>query len=55
MADIQAGLIFTELAPLGGIRENGVGREGSKYGSNEYVALKYACHGDLNAWISGSR
>jgi succinate-semialdehyde dehydrogenase/glutarate-semialdehyde dehydrogenase len=47
MVGINEGLISTELAPFGGIKESGFGREGSKYGIEEYVELKYACFGGL--------
>jgi succinate-semialdehyde dehydrogenase/glutarate-semialdehyde dehydrogenase len=47
MVGINEGLISTELAPFGGIKESGFGREGSKYGIDEYVELKYACFGGL--------
>ncbi|KQU94797.1 NAD-dependent succinate-semialdehyde dehydrogenase [Ensifer sp. Root31] len=47
MVGINEGLISTELAPFGGIKESGMGREGSKYGIEEYVELKYACFGGL--------
>ncbi|MFB2549987.1 NAD-dependent succinate-semialdehyde dehydrogenase [Ensifer soli] len=49
MVGINEGLISTELAPFGGIKESGIGREGSKYGIEEYVELKYACFGGLTA------
>ncbi|RUZ79707.1 NAD-dependent succinate-semialdehyde dehydrogenase [Mesorhizobium sp. M7A.F.Ca.US.006.01.1.1] len=47
MVGINEGLISTELAPFGGVKESGFGREGSKYGIDEYVELKYACFGGL--------
>ncbi len=40
---INAGVITTEVAPFGGVKESGVGREGSKYGIDEYVDVKYLC------------
>lgn len=49
MVGINEGLISTELAPFGGIKESGMGREGSKYGIDEYVELKYACFGGLTS------
>lgn len=42
---INQGLISTEVAPFGGIKESGNGREGSKYGIEEYVDVKYLCMG----------
>ncbi len=41
MVCINDGILSTELAPFGGMKESGVGREGSKYGIEEYVELKY--------------
>ncbi|MGU3537268.1 NAD-dependent succinate-semialdehyde dehydrogenase [Methylobacterium sp. A54F] len=43
MVGINTGLISTEVAPFGGIKQSGQGREGSKYGLDEYVELKYLC------------
>lgn len=40
---INAGVITTEVAPFGGVKESGVGREGSKYGCDDYLNLKYVC------------
>lgn len=42
---INAGLITTEVAPFGGIKESGNGREGSKYGVEDYLEIKYGCVG----------
>ncbi len=42
---VNTGLISTETAPFGGIKESGFGREGSKYGINEYLNIKYVCIG----------
>jgi succinate-semialdehyde dehydrogenase/glutarate-semialdehyde dehydrogenase len=44
---LNEGLISTEVAPFGGIKESGVGREGSKYGVDDYVEIKYICAGGL--------
>ena len=44
---LNEGIISTELAPFGGIKESGVGREGSKYGIEDYVEVKYICAGGL--------
>lgn len=43
MVGINTGLISTEVAPFGGIKQSGQGREGSKYGIDDYVELKYLC------------
>ncbi|WGD29047.1 NAD-dependent succinate-semialdehyde dehydrogenase [Ancylobacter sp. WKF20] len=40
---VNAGVITTEVAPFGGVKESGVGREGSKYGIEEYLDMKYVC------------
>ena len=42
---IKTGLISTEVAPFGGMKASGMGREGSKYGIEEYVEIKYMCIG----------
>jgi succinate-semialdehyde dehydrogenase/glutarate-semialdehyde dehydrogenase len=44
---INTGLISTEVAPFGGMKESGIGREGSKYGIDEWLELKYLCMGGL--------
>ncbi len=43
MVGINTGLISTEVAPFGGIKESGQGREGSKYGLDDYTEIKYLC------------
>lgn len=40
---INTGLISTEVAPFGGVKESGIGREGSRYGIDDYVEIKYLC------------
>lgn len=45
MVGVNEGLISTEVAPFGGIKESGSGREGSKYGIEDYTELKYMCLG----------
>lgn len=45
MVGINEGIISTEVAPFGGIKESGCGREGSKYGIEDYQELKYMCMG----------
>ena len=47
MVGINTGLISTEVAPFGGIKESGLGREGSKYGIEDYTELKYMCMGGI--------
>jgi succinate-semialdehyde dehydrogenase/glutarate-semialdehyde dehydrogenase len=47
MVGINEGLISTEVAPFGGIKESGNGREGSKYGIEDYLEIKYLCMGGL--------
>jgi len=44
---INTGLISTEVAPFGGMKASGMGREGSKYGIEEYVEIKYMCIGGI--------
>jgi succinate-semialdehyde dehydrogenase/glutarate-semialdehyde dehydrogenase len=43
MVGINTGLISTEVAPFGGVKESGLGREGSRYGIEEYLEMKYLC------------
>lgn len=45
MVGVNEGLISTEVAPFGGIKQSGLGREGSKYGIDDYIELKYMCLG----------
>ncbi|RPD49181.1 NAD-dependent succinate-semialdehyde dehydrogenase [Paracnuella aquatica] len=47
MVGINEGLISTEVAPFGGIKQSGFGREGSKYGMDAYMELKYLCFGNM--------
>ncbi len=47
MVGINEGLITTEVAPFGGVKESGMGREGSKYGIEDYLDMKYMCIGGL--------
>jgi succinate-semialdehyde dehydrogenase / glutarate-semialdehyde dehydrogenase len=44
---INEGLISTEVAPFGGVKESGLGREGSKYGIEDYLEIKYLCLGGM--------
>ncbi|MFL5263374.1 MAG: NADP-dependent succinate-semialdehyde dehydrogenase [Anaeromyxobacteraceae bacterium] len=47
MVGVNTGLISTEVAPFGGVKESGLGREGSKYGIEDYLAVKYLCLGGI--------
>jgi succinate-semialdehyde dehydrogenase/glutarate-semialdehyde dehydrogenase len=47
MVGINEGLITTEVAPFGGVKESGMGKEGSKYGLDDYMDVKYVCIGGL--------
>ena len=44
---VNEGLISTEVAPFGGVKSSGLGREGSKYGMDDYLELKYICIGNV--------
>jgi succinate-semialdehyde dehydrogenase/glutarate-semialdehyde dehydrogenase len=44
---INEGIISTEIAPFGGVKESGIGREGSKYGIEEFLEVKYLCMGGV--------
>jgi succinate-semialdehyde dehydrogenase/glutarate-semialdehyde dehydrogenase len=46
---INEGLISTEVAPFGGVKNSGLGREGSKYGIEDYLEIKYLCLGGLGS------
>ncbi|KAJ1962431.1 hypothetical protein GGI12_002652, partial [Dipsacomyces acuminosporus] len=41
MIGINTGVISSEVAPFGGVKESGIGREGSRYGIDEYLSIKY--------------
>ncbi|MGC2038609.1 aldehyde dehydrogenase family protein, partial [Paraburkholderia caledonica] len=47
MVGINTGLISNEVAPFGGVKQSGLGREGSKYGIEDYLEIKYLCMGGL--------
>jgi succinate-semialdehyde dehydrogenase/glutarate-semialdehyde dehydrogenase len=47
MVGINTGLISNEVAPFGGMKQSGLGREGSKYGIEEYLEVKYLCMGGI--------
>jgi len=42
---INTGIISTEVAPFGGVKQSGLGREGSKYGIEDFLEIKYLCMG----------
>jgi succinate-semialdehyde dehydrogenase / glutarate-semialdehyde dehydrogenase len=48
MVGINTGLISTEVVPFGGVKQSGLGREGSHYGIDEYLEVKYLCFGGLD-------
>ncbi|QCP54019.1 NAD-dependent succinate-semialdehyde dehydrogenase [Trinickia violacea] len=47
MVGINTGLISNEVAPFGGVKQSGLGREGSHYGIDDYVVIKYLCMGEV--------
>jgi succinate-semialdehyde dehydrogenase / glutarate-semialdehyde dehydrogenase len=47
MVGVNTGLISTEHVPFGGVKQSGLGREGSRHGMEEYLELKYLCLGDI--------
>jgi succinate-semialdehyde dehydrogenase/glutarate-semialdehyde dehydrogenase len=44
---VNEGVISTEVAPFGGVKQSGVGREGSRYGVDDYMEIKYVLFGGL--------
>ena len=48
MVGVNEGIISNEMAPFGGVKESGSGREGSKYGLDDYLEIKYICMGGLS-------
>jgi len=46
---VNEGVVSTEVAPFGGFKESGLGREGSKYGIDEFLEIKYVCIGGIDA------
>ena len=46
---VNTGIISTEVAPFGGVKESGIGREGSKYGIDDFVEIKYMCLSGIDA------
>lgn len=49
LVGVNEGLISTEVAPFGGVKQSGLGREGSKYGMEEYLEVKYVCLGNMDS------
>uniref|UniRef100_UPI00374D4D5D aldehyde dehydrogenase family protein n=1 Tax=Rhodoferax sp. TaxID=50421 RepID=UPI00374D4D5D len=49
MVGVNTGLISTAEAPFGGVKQSGLGREGSKYGLDEFMEIKYICLGGLDS------
>ncbi|KAL3684938.1 hypothetical protein R1sor_002960 [Riccia sorocarpa] len=49
MVGLNEGVISTEVAPFGGVKQSGLGREGSKYGLDEYLEMKYVCLGNISS------
>ena len=49
MVGINEGIISTEVAPFGGVKASGLGREGSKYGIDDYLEIKFLCLGGIGA------
>jgi succinate-semialdehyde dehydrogenase / glutarate-semialdehyde dehydrogenase len=47
MVGVNTGLISSELAPFGGMKQSGLGREGSKYGMDDYLEIKLVCIGGV--------
>ena len=43
MVGVNTGLIYTEVAPFGGVKQSGLGREGSSHGVEDYMEIKYVC------------
>jgi succinate-semialdehyde dehydrogenase/glutarate-semialdehyde dehydrogenase len=48
MVGVNEGIISNEMAPFGGVKESGSGREGSKYGIDDYLEIKYVLMGGIN-------
>ena len=47
MVGINEGILSNEVAPFGGVKESGIGREGSKHGLDDYLEIKYLCMGGI--------
>jgi succinate-semialdehyde dehydrogenase/glutarate-semialdehyde dehydrogenase len=49
MVGVNEPVISTAVAPFGGVKESGLGREGSKYGLDDYLDIKYVCYGGVSS------
>ena len=49
MVGVNEGIISNAAAPFGGVKQSGLGREGSHYGMDEYLEIKYLCLGGLDS------
>jgi acyl-CoA reductase-like NAD-dependent aldehyde dehydrogenase len=49
MVGINVGILATEHVPFGGVKQSGLGREGSHHGMDDYVEIKYLCIGDIQS------
>ncbi len=47
MVGVNVGILATEHVPFGGVKQSGLGREGSHHGIDDYVEIKYLCIGDI--------
>lgn len=47
MVGINTGRMSSEAAPFGGMKQSGMGREGSRHGADDYLEMKYLCFGNL--------
>ena len=47
MVGINVGILANEVAPFGGVKQSGLGREGSKYGVDDFLEIKYLCLGGI--------
>ena len=47
MVGVNVGILATEHVPFGGMKQSGLGREGSRHGMTEYLEMKYLCIGDV--------
>ena len=55
LVGVNTGAMSTEIAPFGGYKQSGLGREGSKYGIDEFLEIKYVCVGRIGSTDSGAR
>lgn len=51
MVGVNTGLISTAEAPFGGVKSSGLGREGSRYGLDDFLEIKYVCMGGINTQL----